>query len=107
MGGLEIVESRMPEAGSAFEIDYQIWLNADPARVFRALTEEVHQWWPHTYSENPHRIVVEGFVGGRFWEQFDDSGRGVLYAHVEVWDPPTTLRFRGAVGMGRAVNVVF
>ena len=107
MSGLHTVQTKELVAGGAFEIDYQIWLNATPERVFTALTDEVNHWWPHTYKDDPLRIVIEPFVGGRFWEQFDESGRGVLYANVEVFDPPTTLRFRGAIGMNRAIQVVF
>ena len=88
-----------------FELDYSIQINATRQRVFDALTTDVHRWWPHTVSETPHQIVLEPQIGGRFMELFDDAGRGVLYGVVEIYDPPATLRIRGSVGMGRAVNL--
>lgn len=90
-----------------FELDYGIVLSASPERVFRALTDEVHRWWPHTMRENPHRIVLEPQIGGRFMELYDEQGSGALYGLVEIYEPPTTLRIRGSVGMGLAVNLLW
>ncbi|MCC7477269.1 SRPBCC domain-containing protein [bacterium] len=88
-----------------FELDYSLRLAAPRERVFAAMTDEVHHWWPHTVREQPHRIVLESQIGGRFMELFDEQGRGVLYGLVEIFDPPAMLRIRGSVGMGRAVNL--
>lgn len=100
---LEVCTAEDFEGG--FELDYSIRLQAPRERVYQALTEEIHRWWPHTTREQPHRIVLEPQIGGRFMELYDDSGRGVLYGVVEIYDPPATLRIRGSVGMGRAVNL--
>ncbi len=88
-----------------FSLDYSIRLEAPRERVFTALTDEIHHWWPHTFNDKPYRIILEPQIGGRFMEHFDESGRGVLYGLVEIFDPPAMLRIRGSVGMGRAVNV--
>lgn len=104
----ELEVCRAADTGSgSFSLDYRVLLKASPERVFQALTEEVHHWWPHTYRDNPRSIVLEPQVGGRFMELWDSQGRGVLLGQVEIFDPPTTLRVRGAIGMNLAVDVVY
>jgi uncharacterized protein YndB with AHSA1/START domain len=93
--------------GGGFTINYEVLIAAPPERVFAGLTDEVHQWWPHTITERPHLVAVEKFIGGRFYEQFDADGRGALYAIVEIYHPPSLLRFRGSIAMDLAVQVVF
>jgi len=91
----------------SFSLDYRVRLNAPPERVFKALTDEVQQWWPHTYNDNPAAIVLEPQLGGRFMELWDSEGRGVLLGRVEIFDPPKVLRVRGSIGMNLAVDVVY
>jgi hypothetical protein len=52
-------------------------------------------------------VVLEPQLGGRFMELWDKAGAGVVYGHVEIYDPPRTLRIRGSVGMNLAVNVMW
>lgn len=90
-----------------FVLDYQLELAAPPERVFHALTQEAGRWWPHTYRKEPQAVVLEARLGGRFMELWDDAGAGVVYGHVEIYDPPQMLRIRGSVGMNLAVNVMW
>lgn len=93
--------------GGGYAFEYCILLKAPPELVYRALTEEIQRWWPHTYYEQPHSIVLEPQIGGRFMEYCDPAGHGVLYGVVEIYEPPRVLRIRGAVGMGLALNMVW
>ena len=90
-----------------FRIDYEVFINAPVEHTFRALVEEPHLYWTHTWSENPHSIILEPRIGGRFFEQFDESGNGVLYGRVELIMPPYRLRYSGNVGMLKAVHFIF
>lgn len=109
----QLVDGQVPGICSAldteggFALDYSLRLEATPERVFTALTAEAGRWWPHTYKQEPQAVVLEAWLGGRFMEQWDAEGSGVVYGHVEVYDPPRTLRIRGSVGMNLAVNVMW
>lgn len=103
---LEVCSSRAADGGG-FEFEYAIVLKAAPERVFTALTDEVGRWWPHTHYASPHSIVLEPQIGGRFMELRDAAGHGVLYGHVEIYDPPHTLRIRGTVCMEVAANMLW
>ena len=94
-------------ATGSFRIDYEVFINAPVEHTFRALIEDVASYWSHTWSENPHGIVLEPRVGGRFFEQFDEAGNGVLYGTVDMILPPYRLRYSGNVGMLKAVHFVF
>ena len=89
----------------AFEAEVRI--AASPVVVWEAMTSGIGSWWPHTFADAPHRIVLEPEIGGRFYEQFDESGAaGALYAHVTYIEPEKTLRISGPMGMRGAVLYV-
>jgi hypothetical protein len=95
------------ESSGGFVLDYRIHYAALPERVFAALTSEVGRWWPHTWKDDALAVVLEPRLGGSFMELWDEAGAGVVYGHVEVYDPPRCLRIRGSVGMNLAVNVMW
>jgi len=90
----------------AAEIEAEIVINADVDAVWRALTDDVGQWWDHTFTDNPYAIVLEPVIGGRFYEQFDESGAGALYATVTYLEPRRVLRTSGSMGMPGARQYV-
>lgn len=102
----EAIRLALGEVGK-FRIDYEVFIKAPVERTFKALIEDVAGYWSHTWSENPHSIVLEPRIGGRFYEQFDESGSGVLYGTVEMILPPYRLRYSGNVGMLKAVHFIF
>jgi uncharacterized protein YndB with AHSA1/START domain len=96
----------MTQAPVAFEVDAEIRIEAGVEEVWRALTEDIGDWWPHSFTEGPLRIALEPWIGGRFYEQFDESGAGALYAVVTYLEPNKTLRVSGAMGMPGARHYV-
>jgi uncharacterized protein YndB with AHSA1/START domain len=81
--------------GRKIEIVSEIRLNADRARVWKALTDEQMDWYPHNYGgERLKRIVVEPGVGGRTYEDWGD-GAGVMYNTITYWDEPHVIGTRG------------
>jgi uncharacterized protein YndB with AHSA1/START domain len=90
----------------AFDVEAEIQLQAEPAAVWRALTEDVGRWWPHTFVDEPFAVRLEPTIGGRFYEQFDASGSGALYATVTFVEPERTLRMSGPMGMRTAALYV-
>jgi len=90
----------------AVEIEAEIVIDADVKVVWTALTDGVGQWWSHSFTDKPYAIVLEPVIGGRFYEQFDESGAGALYATVTYIEPYRVLRTSGAMGMPGARQYV-
>lgn len=87
------------------EILHEVLIAAEPLRLWEALTSEVDAWWSHSFSEQPHAIVLEARIGGRFFEQFDADGNGALYGTVNFCLPGKQLSFSGVMGMqGPVIN---
>jgi DNA-binding transcriptional ArsR family regulator/uncharacterized protein YndB with AHSA1/START domain len=97
------VDTRTPIAA---EIEAEITINADVKQVWSALTEGIGQWWDHSFTDEPYAIVLEPVIGGRFYEQFDESGAGALYATVTYVEPYRVLRTSGSMGMPGARQYV-
>jgi DNA-binding transcriptional ArsR family regulator len=90
----------------AAEIEAEVTIDAGVAAVWRALTDDVGRWWTHTFTDKPHAVVLEPTIGGRFYEQFDESGAGALYATVTYIEPGKVLRTSGPMGMPGARQYV-
>jgi uncharacterized protein YndB with AHSA1/START domain len=94
------------EAPVSIEVVAEIDIDASPDDVWKSLTEDIGAWWPHSFSEHPFRIALEPRIGGCFFEQFDESGAGALYALVTYIDPGKTLTISGSMGMPGARQYV-
>jgi uncharacterized protein YndB with AHSA1/START domain len=91
----------------AVRIETELRINAEPARVFTALTMEQHQWYPYNYGGDRVRdIVFEPRVGGRLYEDWGD-GAGHFYGIVTHYDPPTALTLRGGLPGGTVLEQTF
>lgn len=76
-------------------LENEIPFDAPRARVFQALTEEQHEWYPYSYGGDRVRAVVwEPRVGGQCFEDWGD-GLGTLYGTVWYYDPPVATCLRG------------
>lgn len=85
-------------------IETELRFAAPPERVFRALTTETLEWFPHTYGgDRVVGIVVEPRVGGLHYEDWGD-GAGYLYGQVVVYDPPKRYATRGRVMLGTILD---
>lgn len=71
-------------------------VDAPPEKAFRVFTEGIDAWWPlstHSASrERAETVVLEGRVGGRFYEKTTD-GHEIAWGEVTVWDPPHRLSY--------------
>lgn len=74
-----------------------------PEVAFRVFTEEVGTWWPaRTHSVGEERVsavVLDGRVGGRFYERLDD-GTEYDWGEITSWDPPERLGMTWHPGRG-------
>lgn len=72
-------------------------IEAPPARVFAAFTQEIALWWkPNDLfaftPRAPGRLAFEPGVGGRFTETLD-NGHVFEIGRITAWSPPTHLAF--------------
>jgi uncharacterized protein YndB with AHSA1/START domain len=92
---------------ASVDIAQEVKINADPGRVFEALTTQVASWWgaPYLYSELAKDLILEPRIGGRFYEVWgDDDGR--LWGIVTQIRRNEWLEITGSIGMDGAVQGV-
>ncbi len=88
-------------------ITKEVVVPAPPGEAWELFTGDVSAWWDHTFSGDPHRLVIDRKPGGGFWEIFDEAGHGVKHAEVIWADPGKVLKLRGPLGFsGMAVDFV-
>lgn len=79
---------------AAVPIQKTIVVAASAERAFQVFTEEMSTWWPlaskHIGKADAKTVVMEPFVGGRWFEQGVD-GSECDWGRVRIWDPPRRL----------------
>ena len=68
----------------------EIVVDVAPARAFDLFTEEMTSWWPsghHIGSAPIERIIIEPWVGGRWYTRHQD-GSETYTGFVTAWEPP-------------------
>lgn len=67
-------------------------VEAPQERAFAVFTQQVDTWWPiaerHIGGSQPVAAVLEGHVGGRWFERAAD-GTECPWGRVLAWEPPT------------------
>ncbi len=67
------------------DVQHELQIKAPPARVWKALTEEIQAWWPAKFyvGSAPLRFTLEPKVGGRVYEDWGGGGdEGALWSTV-------------------------
>ncbi len=79
-------------------IEMAISIDATPADVWRALTDDIGQWWPDDFyaggQVGKRGYELETEPGGRMYEHWDGGG-GVLWGNVVSIDPMKSLQILG------------
>jgi len=86
-------------------VEQEVTINAPPARVFAAITEEIAAWWgpPQIIDEERTRdVILEPRVGGRLYEDWG-RGDGALWATVTRIRRGEYLELTGRLGIRGAV----
>jgi DNA-binding transcriptional ArsR family regulator/uncharacterized protein YndB with AHSA1/START domain len=78
-------------------IQQDVILQATPDQVFQALTDKINTWWGYRVTADS-QVYLEPYVGGRFYESFDNGG-GALYALVTYLKPGEEIRLAGSMGL--------
>lgn len=88
------------QAAEIAQINMELDIHSPPTRVWKALTENIGDWWPAEFfagGEPAERsFILEAWPGGRMYENWD-SGGGVLWGTVFCIDPNVRLQVLGAV----------
>lgn len=70
-----------------------VFVKGSPEHAFDVFTAKMDRWWPKTHGLGTSPVqhsVIEPFVGGRWYTQFED-GSEVVVGHVQVWEPGARL----------------
>jgi DNA-binding transcriptional ArsR family regulator len=94
--------ARETVSSSQHPIELEIELQARQERVFQTLTDDIDSWWSYRFSTDSH-MHLEPWVGGRFYEAFDNGG-GALYAFVTYLKPGEEIRLNGSMGLADEDN---
>jgi uncharacterized protein YndB with AHSA1/START domain len=77
----------------AVRVELELTITATPARVWKALTEELDDWWAYK-SDPSHSMVLELRAGGRFFEKYTD-GSELLWYQLDFFQPEKHMTFWG------------
>jgi uncharacterized protein YndB with AHSA1/START domain len=86
-----------PVTISTRELD--VMINAPRELVWQKAVHETSGWWKSNLRQSGSGVVIEPWIGGRCWEEFDLEGTGVLYGSVALVDPPKVIHFTSIYGM--------
>lgn len=82
------------------EINMETDINASPDKVWKALTENIGDWWPNEFyaggEAGKRNYIMEATPGGRMGETWDTGG-GVLWGTVVTVEPSVRLQVLGVL----------
>ena len=84
---------------AGFVSSHRLVLQGSVAEAYKALTEEIAQWWDaeHSYSGVAANFSLDPRAGGCFCEKLPNGGE-VEHMRVVFADPAGTLRLSGGLG---------
>lgn len=85
-----------------FSVECEVSLDAEPSRVFDALTLDVSAWWGAPFLRSPSAtgMVLEGHLGGRFYEEWGHR-QGVILGVVSAIRRDERIEISGNLGRER------
>ncbi len=86
----------------SIHVEQSILLQASPSQVFEALTIGIDAWWSRRVSTGS-QVYLEPTVDGRFYEAFNGSGQGILYANVTFIKQDEEIRLKGTLELTEQV----
>ena len=83
-------------------VKQDILLEASPSQVFEALTAGIDAWWSRRVSTDS-QVYLEPTVNGRFYEAFNTTGQGILYANVTFIKQDEEIRMKGTMELSEQI----
>jgi DNA-binding transcriptional ArsR family regulator/uncharacterized protein YndB with AHSA1/START domain len=104
---LHVTEQKVATTPHVLHIEQQVSIQASPARVFEAITNDVSAWWgaPYLISTDAKALIIEPKVGGRAYEDWG-NGQGAMWATVTALKQEKVLELTGPLGMSGVVQGV-
>jgi hypothetical protein len=81
------------EAGVT-SLEYKVSLPVSAKKVYQAFLHHINKWWPGRIRPET-KMVLEPFVGGRFYKALDEHGAGVLLGFITCLRPNEEIRILG------------
>jgi DNA-binding transcriptional ArsR family regulator/uncharacterized protein YndB with AHSA1/START domain len=103
-GTVEARVAPMNPSAPAIDVALDVAIDATPAAVFSALTEDPGGWWGHPFlGAQAIGLTLEPRIGGLLLEEWD--GGGEVVAAVTGWQENRRLALTGPFHLGVAVGV--
>jgi len=101
-------KKEMENQGQVFTIEQEIKLNAPRERVFKALTENVSDWWEFRLAPKgvQSKLTLTPVPGGQFIESWREN-EGAVWGNVYYVNAPEEIRLHGHLGMQGAINSAY
>jgi DNA-binding transcriptional ArsR family regulator len=84
--------------GGVISLEYEVMLPVASERIYQAFLHHINKWWPDRNLDGSH-LVLEPYVGGRFYEAAEDEGAGVLLGFVSCLRPYKEIRLFGPMNI--------
>jgi DNA-binding transcriptional ArsR family regulator len=84
------------------QIEMELHIEAPREKVFKALTEEFGNWWPHRYKPDS-TCYCEPRVGGKLGERFSNGG-GAVYGEIVYFDAPLRVVTSGSSSLSKGMH---
>jgi DNA-binding transcriptional ArsR family regulator/uncharacterized protein YndB with AHSA1/START domain len=93
------------EQSRVFRIEQEVLINAPRERVFKALTEQIGDWWEFRLAPKgvSSQLTLDPVPGGQFIEKWSEN-TGAVWGKVYYVNAPEEIRLQGHLGMQGAVN---
>lgn len=95
-GDDEDVDGLGAESGNVRTLEYEVVLPASVERVYQAFLDGINAWWPDRRLEDS-KLIMEPFVGGRFYEANEEEETAELLGIISCLRPKKEIRFFGPV----------
>lgn len=86
----------------SFQIEQEVVIHATKETVFKALTEDINNWWKFRVGEENSKLIFEPYLSGRFYEAWGNGG--ALWGNITYIKENEEIRLNGLLGMSGAVN---
>ncbi|SDN25336.1 transcriptional regulator, ArsR family [Fictibacillus solisalsi] len=98
----------METKNNQFHIEQEIFMNAPREKVYKALTEDVQDWWEFRLApkDQSSQLIFNPVLGGQFIEKWGEN-QGAVWGNVYYVNAPEEIRLQGHLGMQGAVNSAY
>lgn len=84
---------------SVCTLEDEVLIGGSTREVWDKAVRETRLWWPDTFKEGSLGVSIEPRVGGRIWQENDESGSGLLYGTVVAIEPPNMIHFTSTLSI--------